>query len=109
VRSSGSFYANPIIPATQAAQLLARYPQMPHWPTAEGDVKVAAAWLIEQVGFKGLHDPETGMATWPVQPLVVVNERARSTADLIRFRQKNQDAVRRQFGITLVREPDLLP
>jgi UDP-N-acetylmuramate dehydrogenase len=109
VPNNGSFFGNPIIPAAQAGQLLAQYPQMPHWPTADGGVKVAAAWLIERAGFKGVHDPETGMGTWPAQPLVLVNEKARSTADLLRFRQKVQDAVYQQFGITLVQEPDLLP
>lgn len=109
VPNNGSFFGNPIISAAHAAQLLAQYPQMPHWPTADGDVKVAAAWLIERAGFKGVHDAETGMGTWPAQPLVVVNETAGSTADLLRFRQKIQDAVQRQFGITLVQEPELLP
>lgn len=109
VPNNGSFFGNPVIPAAQAERLLAQYPQLPHWPTAEGDVKVAAAWLIEQAGFKGVHDAETGMGTWPVQPLVVVNEKAGSTADLLRFRQKIQDAVQQRFGITLVQEPELLP
>lgn len=109
VPNNGSFFGNPIISADHAARLLAEYPQMPHWPTARGEVKVAAAWLIERAGFKGWSDPETGMATWPTQPLVMVNERARSTADLLRFRQKIQDAVKKQFGITLVQEPELLP
>jgi UDP-N-acetylmuramate dehydrogenase len=72
-------------------------------------MKLSAAWLIEQVGFKGVHDEETGMATWPNQPLVFVNEAAKSTADLIAFRQKILDAVQQRFGITLVQEPELLP
>lgn len=109
VPNNGSFFGNPVIPAAQADRLLAEFPQMPHWPTTEGDVKVAAAWLIERAGFKGVHDSETGMATWQAQPLVIINEKAGSTADLLRFRQKIQDAVYRQFGITLVQEPELLP
>lgn len=109
VPNNGSFFGNPIIPAAQAARLLADYPQMPHWPAADGQVKVAAAWLIEQSGFKGVHDAETGMGTWPAQPLVVINEKAGTTADLLRFREKIQEAVRRRFGITLGQEPELLP
>jgi UDP-N-acetylmuramate dehydrogenase len=72
-------------------------------------VKVPAAWLIEQAGFKDYHDEETGMATWPTQPLVLVNERARSTADLLAFRQKILGAVEQKFGIALTQEPELLP
>lgn len=109
VANCGSFFRNPIIPAPQAAELLRRYPDMPHWPVPGGGVKLAAGWLIDRAGFRGVADPETGMGTWPAQALVVVNHRASSTADLLRFKQKVQDEVRRRFGVTLEQEPELLP
>ncbi len=92
-------------------QLQADFPDTPHWPTgdAENTIKLPAAWLIEQAGFKDIHDVETGMATWPSQSLVLVNEHARSTADLLKFKQKIVDAVQEKFQITLVQEPELLP
>jgi UDP-N-acetylenolpyruvoylglucosamine reductase len=65
--------------------------------------------LVEQAGFKDFHDPETGMATWPSQCLVFVNEKASSTADLLKFRQKVTDAVQSKFGVSLEQEPELLP
>jgi len=89
VANNGSFFANPIVP--------------------EGMVKVPAAWLLEQAGFKDFHDPETGMGTWPAQPLVLVNEKATSTAQLLAFRQKILDAVQQKFGVKLEQEPELLP
>ncbi len=49
------------------------------------------------------------MSTWPKQPLVLVNENAKSTADLLAFKKKIVDAVQEKFGITLVQEPELLP
>ena len=49
------------------------------------------------------------MATWSSQPLVLVNEHANSTADLLKFKQKIVDAVYAKFQITLVQEPELLP
>ena len=64
---------------------------------------------MDQCGFKDMHDPETGMATWPAQPLVLVNEHAKSTADLLAFKQKIVSAVEAKFNITLVQEPELLP
>nr|WP_280953692.1 UDP-N-acetylmuramate dehydrogenase [Symbiobacterium terraclitae] len=109
VANCGSFFRNPVIPAGQAAYLLARYPDMPHWAMPDGRVKLAAGWLIDRAGLRGVSDPETGMGTWPAQALVLVNERARSTADLLRFRQKVQDAVRERFGVDLEQEPELLP
>ena len=110
VANNGSFFANPIIPEGMLAQWQADFGGMPpHWPATEGYVKVPAAWLVEQVGLKGIHDAETGMATWPNHALVLVNEHAQTTAQLLQFRQKILDAVKQKFGIILQQEPELLP
>lgn len=109
VANNGSFFANPVVDQAQFSELLANYPQIRYWHTEDNQTKLSAAWLIEQTGFKEAHDQETGMATWPGQPLVLVNEHAHSTADLLRFKQKIVDAVQTKFGITLQQEPELLP
>jgi UDP-N-acetylmuramate dehydrogenase len=109
VANNGSFFANPIVDEGVLTQIQADYPDIPHWPMPEDRVKVPAAWLLEQAGFKNMHDPETGMATWAAQPLVLVNEKAQSTAQLLAFRQKIMDAVQERFHITLEQEPELLP
>jgi UDP-N-acetylmuramate dehydrogenase len=137
IHNTGSFFGNPIISDTEFSKLLktsskqtvrpttsetgisardtdnpapaSAPPYIPHWPLDNGSVKLSAAWLIEQVGFKNYDDPETGMATWPQQSLVLVNKSAHSTADLLKFKQKIIDAVRAKFNITLQQEPELLP
>lgn len=109
VANCGSFFANPIIPTDDFIQIGADYPNAPNWPTDDGKLKLSAAWLIDQAGFKDYHDKETGMATWPAQSLVLINEHAKSTADLLAFKQKLVDAVKEKFGITLEQEPELLP
>jgi UDP-N-acetylmuramate dehydrogenase len=110
VANNGSFFANPIISEDALMLLQMNYPAIPHWPTdTTGMVKVPAAWLIEQAGFKDAHDSETGMATWSTQPLVLINEHANTTADLLQFKQKIVSAVQEKFQITLVQEPELLP
>jgi len=109
VANNGSFFANPIVDDSVLVQLQADYPDIPHWQAENNQVKLSAAWLIEQAGFKDFHDSETGMATWPKQSLVFVNESAKSTADLLKFRQKILDTVQSKFGIALVQEPELLP
>jgi UDP-N-acetylmuramate dehydrogenase len=108
VRNNGSFFANPIVSEAELNRLEQAFNDVPHWPARRG-VKLSAAWLITQAGFKDYHDPETGMATWPKQSLVLVNEAAHSTQDLLRFKQKIVDAVQTKFGITLRQEPELLP
>ncbi len=109
VRNNGSFFANPIIKSEDLVRVRAGYPEIPSWTLENGDAKISAAWLIEQAGFKDFHDKATGMATWPAQPLVLVNESATSTQDLLNFKKTIVDTVHEKFGITLVQEPELLP
>lgn len=108
VHNTGSFFANPVIDQVRFKSLRGRYSMVPHWPAKDGRVKISAAWLIEQAGFKDYHDEKTGMATWPKQPLVLVNEHARSTADLLAFKKKIVDVVQSKFGITLEQEPEFI-
>lgn len=109
VSNNGSFFANPVVDEFRFAEIQDKFPDVPHWPQENSMVKLPAAWLVEQAGFKDAHDAETGMATWPTQCLVFVNEHAHRTADLEKFKQKVIDAVREKFGITLEQEPELLP
>ena len=109
VANNGSFFANPLIDEGTFAQLQADFPDVPHWPTNDGRIKIPAAWLLEQAGFKDFHDPATGMGTWPKQPLVLVNEEAKTTAQLLMFKKNIVDTVHEKFGITLEQEPELLP
>ena len=109
VANNGSFFGNAVIDNGKLVQLRADYPNMPAWPLEDGHAKVPAAWLLEQAGFKDFHDKKTGMGTWPTQPLVLINEHAQSTADLIAFRDRIISTVETKFGITLHQEPELLP
>lgn len=109
VANNGSFFGNPVVDDDKLAKLLQEYPDMPNWPLPNGGAKVPAAWLLERAGFKDYHDEATGMATWHNQPLVLVNEHAKSTADLLEFKQKIVETVETKFGITLHQEPELLP
>jgi UDP-N-acetylmuramate dehydrogenase len=115
VANCGSFFANPIIDKEYSEQLLQAFPRLASWPTKfmwdlpDGTVKIAAGALLEHEGFKGFHDPETGMATWDKQALVLVNETAKSTADLLKFKQKITSTIHEKFGIVLEQEPELLP
>lgn len=109
VANNGSFFQNPLVSAQQLEHMKGAYPGLRFWEQPDGQTKISAAWLVEQAGFKGVHDEETGMATWEKQPLVFINEKAGTTANLLKFKQKVVDAVQKKFGITLNQEPELLP
>jgi len=110
VANCGSFFGNPFVDRDRFLDLQLQYPEMPHWPTDDpGQIKLSAAWLIEQSGYKDFHDSTTGMGTWPSQPLVLVNESAKTTADLLAFRDQVVKTVQERFGVELKQEPELLP
>lgn len=106
VKNCGSFFVNPIIDSELHNTLISKYPDMPNWEQANG-FKVSAAWLLEQCGFRDFHY-DNGMATWRNQPLVVVNEHAKSVSDLIEFKDILFNSVKAKFGIELKMEPVLI-
>jgi UDP-N-acetylmuramate dehydrogenase len=109
VANNGSFFTNPIVDEAKLAELQLKYPDIKSWPIQDGRVKLAAGWMVEKAGFKEVHDAQTGMGTWWGSALVMVNEHAQKTADLLAFKQKILDKVNEMFGITLEQEPELLP
>lgn len=108
VANNGSFFANPIVDQKTYLRLSRKYKDLRSWKTDNG-FKLSAAWLIDNAGFKNSKDTETGMATWKNQPLVLVNEKAKLTNDLIKFQDKITTKVYELYGVNLEREPELLP
>ncbi len=108
VANCGSFFSNPIISATEFAELQTKFPAVHHWQTDDGRIKIAAGWLLEQLGLKGYKEPNTGMSIWDKQALVLVNENAPNTASLLAFRDAIIAAVKEKYGLTLEQEPELI-
>jgi len=109
VANNGSFFTNPIVDEAKLSELKKKHPDIKAWPTKDGRVKLSAGWMVEKAGFKDVHDQQTGMATWWGSALVMVNEHAQKTTDLLAFKQKIVDKVNEMFGLTLDQEPELLP
>ncbi|QMT31919.1 UDP-N-acetylmuramate dehydrogenase [Alysiella filiformis] len=107
VGNVGSFFKNPIVSAEQFAQIQAAYPNAPHYPQADGMVKLAAGWLIEQCGLKGKHIGNA--AVHDKQALVLVNRGACSAVDLEKLSDYVCDCVAQKFGVALHAEPNWLP
>ena len=98
IGSAGSFFMNPFVPEEQANALLKQYPDMPHFPSPQG-VKIPAAWLIEQCGWKG--KTLGGAQVWPKQPLVIVNADNATAQDIIDLAAQVSTSVKEKFGITI--------
>lgn len=108
IANTGSFFKNPVVSKKQFDALTADYPALKAHQTDDGALKLYAGQLIELAGLKNYHDKATGMATWKNQALVLVNEHAKNTADLLAFKQKVVTSVHAAFGITLQQEPELI-
>ena len=97
--SAGSFFKNPVVPAAQFEALRAQYPSMPHYPAGDAQVKIPAAWLIEQCGWKG--KTVGGAAVYDKQPLVLVNKNHATPADVQTLAQHIVDSVITKFNIKI--------
>lgn len=108
VANCGSFFHNPIIPLHKLEEIKQNYPGVMYWTVGDDEAKVSAGWLLEQLGLKGYHEPNTGIHVWDKQALVFVNEKAEKTAQLIAFRDAVIKAVDDKFNISLQQEPELI-
>jgi UDP-N-acetylmuramate dehydrogenase len=106
VGNAGSFFKNPSIDRKSFETLVARYPNMPHYPQKNGGVKLAAGWLIEQSGLKGMKRGRAG--THEKQALVVVNHGGATGAELIAVAREVKSTVADKFDITLEHEVRIL-
>ena len=110
--STGSFFTNPIVPAEVADTLPETAPRYP--AGQDGQVKLSAAWLIDQAGFgKGFGlEPEGvagGRASLSTKhTLAITNRGSASAADMLAVARKVRAGVERQFGISLHPEPLLI-
>lgn len=106
VPNSGSFFKNPVIDNETALSLKQLHPDMPQWQHDSG-TKIAAGWLIEQCGMKGL-ESDNGLGTWHKQALVVVNRGNNTLSNLLAFSDEITIAVYSKFAIELEREPQVV-
>lgn len=112
MRSAGSFFKNPVVSARVVKDILETLPPdegtLPHWPTEDGRVKLAAAWLIEHAGFKkGYALGRVGISS--KHTLALVNRTGdASCEELLRLRDLIVLTVEQRFGVTLAMEPVML-
>ena len=112
VGSAGSFFKNPVISAEHFAKIEsaaktehgADY-KVPHYDLPDGTVKVPAAWMIEQCGWKGRRSG--GAAVWDKQPLVLVNYTGEAyPEEIIGLECRIIESVKKKYGVELHPEVD---
>ncbi len=101
VGNAGSFFKNPVISTRQYNALKQSFPDMAAYPAEEG-MKVAAGWLIDQCGLKGV--TVGGAMVHKKQALVLINADNALPGDIIRLAQKVTDTVFGRYRIMLEHE-----
>ena len=117
-RSVGSFFLNPVLDRGQlaAVERAARAvagpgARIPCYPAGDGQVKVSAAWLIEQAGFRKGYPAAgapAGARISSKHTLALVNPGEATTAGLLALAREIREGVRAAFGVELASEPVLV-
>ena len=97
-RSAGSFFTNPIVPASSAVE------GCPSWPAGEGQLKLSAAWLVQHAGFgRGTRDGRVGTSS--KHSLALTTEDGATASELLAYAERIVGTVQERFGVRLEREP----
>lgn len=106
IGNAGSFFKNPTIDKIDYDGLRAEFPEIPGYELPGDQIKVPAAWLIEQCGWKGLKRDSIGVHK--NQALVLVNYGGGKGNDLYALALEIKDSVAKKFGIELNPEVNVI-
>jgi UDP-N-acetylmuramate dehydrogenase len=99
----GSFFKNPVVSAAHYQALKVSFPQLVAYVQQDGGFKLAAGWLIEHCGFKGLRAGAVGVHAQ--QALVLVNYGGAQADELFALAHAITETVQNKFGVLLEIEP----
>jgi UDP-N-acetylmuramate dehydrogenase len=104
--NAGSFFKNPEISNTQYSMMTAQYPEIVGYKLPNGNVKLAAGWLIEQCGWKGYRKGDAGCHA--MQALVLVNYGNAKGNEIYNLSEEIMQSVKEKFGVGLEREVNIV-
>lgn len=104
--NAGSFFKNPAVEMKFASKLADAFPKMVSYPLADGNVKLAAGWLIEQCGWKGFREGDAGVHQ--SQALVLVNYGNATGSNILTLAHRIQNSVYERFGVKLEMEVNVI-
>ena len=104
--NAGSFFMNPIVPRPLFEELLSQYPSMPFYEVDAERVKIPAAWMIDQCGWKGKQLGRAGVHN--KQALVLVNSGGATGQEIIALSEEIQRSVFDKFGVRIYPEVNFI-
>ena len=103
IGNAGSFFKNPMVSPEQCRDIIGRDPEVVHYPLPDGQIKLAAGWMIDACGWKGKSIGRAGV--YEKQALVLVNRGGAIGAEVMTLARAIQESVYGRFGIRLEPEP----
>jgi UDP-N-acetylmuramate dehydrogenase len=104
--NAGSFFKNPVISKDRANELLSRFPEMPQHNAGNERIKLAAGWLIEKAGWKGVRHGDAGVHE--KQALVLVNYGKATGKEIWNLSEDIVSDIYSKFAIELEREVNII-
>ncbi len=106
--NAGSFFKNPMIPLDLYQQLQKKYTSIPTVFAYQEKIKIPAAWLLEEAGWKGKKNKAGTVSCYHLQPLVIINEGGATGQDIWEFAQQIIISIKEKFNITLEPEVNII-
>ncbi|PIF48764.1 UDP-N-acetylmuramate dehydrogenase [Pseudomonas sp. 29] len=102
--NAGSFFKNPLVSAAIVARIKEQHPDVVAYAQPNGQMKLAAGWLIERAGWKGFREADAGVHK--LQALVLVNYGVATGLQLLDLAQRIQKDIAERFNVDLEMEPN---
>lgn len=106
IGSAGSFFKNPVVTRVKEEHLLEETPQLVSYRLAGGRSKLAAGWMIDAVGMKGMRVGDAGV--YDKNALVLVNYGQATGEEILKLANTVADKVYHRFGVRLEPEPVII-
>lgn len=106
IGNAGSFFKNPVISKKQFDDLEKDHPGIPGYAASAVHIKLAAAWLIEQCGWKGYKKNDAGVHA--KQALVLVNYGDANGREMYNLSAEIIHSVKKKFNVELEREVNIV-
>jgi len=107
VPNVGSFFKNPIVGLSQFLELQILHPGMVSYPVDSQHVKLAAGWLIERAGWKGV--VRGAVAVHAEQALVLTNAGQAMGSEVLALAEEIRTSIAAEYGVDLETEPRTYP
>ena len=106
IPNAGSFFKNPIVDLAKYKKLIEDFPDLVFFPVDKNTKKIAAAWLLDKLGWKGkmIH----GVSIHKDHALVLTNPACLSASKILMAADEIAHDVKKVFDITLEIEPQVL-